>query len=284
MLYKINTTRKLPFNLYIFPSNSIISQAPLKNNSTAKVSVEALSRSLNGRSKRYIKIAQNVDRLTEVEPLMAIELLKEAANAGFEETVEAHARLNLNSKYNDQQLRASVTLPKGTGEIVRVAVITQRGLAEAESAGADVVGSEDLIERIAAGFLEFDKLVATPDMMPKIAKLGRLLGPKGLMPNAKTGGVTTALSETIKDFKRGKIGFRTDKAGIVHAGIGKASFKQEDLLENLKAVVDAIDTNKPSGAKGTYWKSLFICSSMGPGFRVNINKIRDLKLDVKTVN
>merc|ERR1719281_812212 len=184
----------------------------MRTSLNTKVSCGALSRSLTGRSKRYVKIAQSIDRMTEVEPLVAIELLKEAANAKFEETVEAHARLNLNSKYNDQQLRATVTLPKGTGEVVRVAVITQRGTEEAKLAGADVVGAEDLVERIASGFLEFDKLISTPDMMPKLAKLGRLLGPKGLMPNAKSGTVVPNPGAAVAELKGGaKIEIRADK-------------------------------------------------------------------------
>merc|ERR1740138_838949 len=211
-------------------------------------------------------------------PLEAIDFLKKAATAKFDETVEVHARLNLNTKYNDQQLRTTVILPKGTGKSLTIAVITQgEGLADATSAGADIVGSDDLIDKISAGFLEFDKLVASPSMMPKIAKIGSLLGPKGLMPNPKSGTVTTSLETTIKEFKAGKLEFRADKAGIVHAGIGKASFTTDDLLENLKTMVNEIDINKPSGAKGVYWKNLFISSSMGPGFRVDIGKIREQK-------
>merc|ERR1712025_897166 len=152
------------------------------------------------------------------------------------------------------------------------------GLAEATAAGADIVGSDELIERISAGFLEFDKLIASPSMMPKIAKIGSLLGPKGLMPNPKSGTVTTSLETTIKDFKAGKLEFRADKAGIVHAGIGKTSFKPEDICENLKTIVNEIEVNKPSGAKGVYWKNLFVSTSMGPSFRIDIGKVRELKL------
>merc|ERR1740138_1116387 len=212
-------------------------------------------------------------------PLEAIDLLKKAATTKFDESVEIHARLNLNTKYNDQQLRTTVILPKGTGKSLTIAVITQgEGLADATSAGADIVGSDDLIDRISAGFFGFDKLVASPSMMPKIAKIGSLLGPKGLMPNPKSGTVTTSLETTIKEFKAGKLEFRADKAGIVHAGIGKASFTSEDLLENLKTIVNEIEVNKPSGAKGVYWKNLFISSSMGPSLRVDIGKVRDLKI------
>merc|ERR1712187_1101445 len=204
------------------------------------------------------------NRLTEIDPSVAFELLKKGATAKFNETVEAHARLNLNTKYNDQQLRTSVLLPKGTGKKIRIAVITQgEKLAEATSAGAAIVGSDELIEKISSGFLNFDLLVATPDMMTKIAKLGRLLGT-----------VTFFLNTTINEFKVGKLEFRADKVGIVHLRIGKVNFKIEELIENLKALVEVIELNQPSGAKGIYWKNLFISSTMGPGFRININKIK----------
>merc|ERR1719229_1972921 len=201
--------------------------------SSTKDSKSINSRSTKNRSKRYLSAVELVDRNKEMIPFEAIELMKKVATAKFTETVEIHARLNLNTKYNDQQIRTTVTLPKGSGNVVRVAVITQgEKVSEAKSAGADVVGSEDLIENISDGFLEFDKLIATPDMMPKIAKLGRLLGPKSLMPNPKTGTVTKNPVDAIKEFKGGKLAFRADKFGIVHAGIGKVSFKSEDLMKN----------------------------------------------------
>lgn len=247
---------------------------------STRIEEGAKARSLRRRSKRYLNVASGVDRLVEMEPYEALKRLKAGATAKFDETIEVHARLRLDTKYNDQQLRTTVALPKGTGKHVRVAVIAQGDKqTEAKSAGADVVGSEDLIEKIAGGFLEFDKLIATPDMMPKIAKLGRLLGPKGLMPNPKTGTVSLLLDAAVREFKGGKVEFRAEKTGIVHVGIGKASFSPEDILVNLKTMVDSIEANKPSGAKGAYWKSLFIASSMGPGFRVSVNRIRDLKIE-----
>ena len=209
-------------------------------------------------------------------PLEALSIIKENDNAKFDETIEAHIRLGIDPKYTDQQLRTTVALPHGTGQSIKIAVITSgENVSKAKAAGADLFGEEDLVESINKGNMEFDLLIATPDMMPKVAKLGRVLGPRGLMPNPKAGTVTNDIANAIKEFKAGKLEFRADKAGIVHVRFGKASFTKEALFDNLKTLQESIDKNKPSGAKGKYWKTFYVTSTMGPSVQVDINAVQD---------
>ena len=229
-------------------------------------------------SRRLEELRKKVEE-RPYQPLEALNLLKETATAKFPESAEAHIRLGIDPKYADQQLRTTVALPKGTGQTVRVAVIARgEKVTEATNAGADVVGSEELIDEIQKGRMDFDKLIATPDVMPQVAKLGKLLGPRGLMPSPKGGTVTFDIAAAIEEFKAGKLEFRADRTGIVHILFGKASFSAQDLLVNLKALQETIDRNRPSGAKGRYWRSVFISSTMGPSIEVDISALRDLKL------
>ena len=201
----------------------------------------------------------------------AVTILQETATAKFVETVELHANLNIDPKYADQQLRTTVTLPNGVGKQVIIAVLTnEENFEEAKSAGADIVGNDDLIGEINQGILEFDLLIATPNMMPKLAKLGRVLGPKGLMPSPKSGTVSTTLESTLTEFKKGKFEYKAYKSGVVHVSFGKADFSTTQLVENLEALYRSIEQNRPSGVKGKYFKSLYICTTMGPSIQLDV--------------
>lgn len=222
-------------------------------------------------SRRHNENKQKITKLLYSDLDEAILVLKETATAKFNETVELHANLNINPKYADQQLRTTVTLPNGIGKEIKIAVLTSEDSIEtAKQAGADIVGSNDLVTEISSGNIDFDLLVATPEMMPKLAKLGRVLGPKGLMPSPKSGTVTTTLTETITDFKKGKFEYKADKTGIAHINFGKTEFSNTQLKQNLVALFKSIEQNRPPGVKGKYFKSLFICTSMGPSIKLDL--------------
>jgi large subunit ribosomal protein L1 len=223
-------------------------------------------------SRRHKENIEKTNKATYPTLEEAIQMLKSTATTKFVETVELHANLNIDPKYADQQLRTTVTLPNGVGKQVNIAVLTDEdNFAEAESAGADIVGNDSLIEQITQGNIEFDLLITTPNMMPKLAKLGRVLGPKGLMPSPKSGTVTSTLESTLTEFKKGKFEYKADKTGIVHVSFGKADFESNKLVENLQALIQSIEQNRPSGVKGKYFKSLFICSTMGSSIQLDLD-------------
>ena len=226
------------------------------------------------KGKRYTEAAKLVDRATTYDAAEAVSIVKKSASAKFDETVECHIRLGVDGRHADQQVRGAVVLPHGTGKTVRVLVFAKGAkVDEAQAAGADFVGGEELIPKIQnEGWLDFDVVVATPDMMGVVGRLGRVLGPKGLMPNPKAGTVTMDVTKAIADIKAGKIEYRLDKANIIHVPIGKASFSEEQLADNFQTLMDAINKAKPSAAKGQYLRSVTIASTMGPGVKLNVYK------------
>ncbi len=227
------------------------------------------------RGKRYVEAAKAVDRSIQYDTADAIALVKKNASAKFDETVEVHIRTGCDGRHAEQQIRGAVVLPHGTGKTVRILVFAKGSKAdEATAAGADFVGAEELIPKIQnEGWLDFDVVVATPDMMGVVGRLGRVLGPKGLMPNPKAGTVTMDVTKAINDIKAGKIEYRLDKNNIVHAPIGKASFDEQKLTDNFQTLIDAIMKAKPSAVKGAYLKSVTLTSTMGPGVKLNVAKL-----------
>ena len=227
------------------------------------------------KGKRYVEAAKLVDRTATYDVAEAVSLVKKSASAKFDETIEAHIRLGVDGRHADQQVRGAVVLPHGTGKTVRVLVFAKGAKAEeAEAAGADFVGGDELIPKIQnEGWLDFDVVVATPDMMGVVGRLGRVLGPKGLMPNPKAGTVTMDVTKAIADIKAGKIEYRLDKTNIIHVPVGKASFTEEQLADNFQTLIDAINKAKPAAAKGQYLRSVTISSTMGPGVKLNTVKL-----------
>lgn len=227
-------------------------------------------------SKRYAKVVSVVEAQKQYVIEEAVALVKSGATAKFDESVEVAINLGVDPRQSDQQVRGMVAMPHGIGKTIRVAVFARGDKAEeAKKAGADAVGAEDLAERMQKGELNFDRVIATPDMMVVVGKLGKVLGPKGLMPNPKLGTVTPNVVEAVNKAKAGEVEFRVEKAGIVHAGVGKASFGAAQLVENIKALYDALNKAKPSGAKGTYFKKMSLSSTMGAGVKVDINSLRE---------
>ncbi len=221
-------------------------------------------------SKRMLEIEKKVDRNKLYTLKEAIELLKEVKKTKFDETVEVHISLGIDPKQSTQTVRGAVVLPHGTGKSVKICVLAKgEKLKEAEQSGADYVGSDELIEKIAKGWTDFDVLIATPDMMKDIAKLGKILGPKGLMPNPKTGTVTSDIIKTVEEIKKGRVEFRNDSYGIVHCGVGKISFETEKLIENIHALIDALIKLKPAQTKGMYIRNIYLSTTMGPSLKIN---------------
>ena len=227
------------------------------------------------RGKKYLEAAKSIDRATLYDPAEAIGLAKKAAVAKFDETIEVHIRTGCDGRHADQQIRGAVVLPHGTGKAVKVLVFAKgTKLDEAQAAGADFVGGEELIPKIQnEGWLDFDVVVATPDMMGVVGRLGRVLGPKGLMPNPKAGTVTMDVTKAVNDIKAGKIEYRLDKANIIHVPIGKASFSEEQLADNFQTLIDAVNKAKPATLKGQYMKSVSVAPTMGPGVKINPLKL-----------
>ncbi len=226
------------------------------------------------KGKRYSKAVDGVDRDKLYSAAEAVKMVKERAVAKFDETIELAMNLGVDPRHADQMVRGVVSLPAGTGRNVRVAVFARDAKAdEARAAGADIVGAEDLVEKVQKGEIDFDRAIATPDMMPLVGRLGKVLGPRNLMPNPKVGTVTPDVTGAVKAAKGGAVEFRVEKAGIIHAGVGKASFKEDQLLENVKAFIDAVSRAKPSGSKGTYIKRVSVSSTMGPGLKIDVSSL-----------
>lgn len=223
--------------------------------------------------KRIENLKKNIDLKKIYTVDEAVEIVKKNANAKFDESIELHVRLGINPKQSDQQVRGTIVLPHGTGKTRKVAVIAKgEKINEAQSSGAEIVGGPELIEKISKGFMDFDVLVVTPDMMKDVSKLGKMLGPKGLMPNPKSGTVTFEIERTVKELKAGRLEFKSDDSGIVHAMVGKASFQKKNLIENVKALMETIIRSKPSSSKGTYLRSIYLSSTMGPGVPIDPNQ------------
>ncbi|MBI4275684.1 MAG: 50S ribosomal protein L1 [Rhizobiales bacterium] len=224
--------------------------------------------------KRYTKAREGIDRDKAYPLTEAVKLVKQGAKAKFDETIEVAMNLGVDPRHADQMVRGVVNLPNGSGRNVRVGVFARGAKAdEAKAAGADVVGAEDLVEKVNGGNIDFDRCIATPDMMPLVGRLGKVLGPRGMMPNPKVGTVTMDITNAVKGAKGGSVEFRVEKAGIVQAGVGKASFTEQQLAQNIKAFADAVQKAKPSGAKGTFVEKIAVSSTMGPGVKIELSSI-----------